>query len=127
MTNELMLGSAPPERAGAAAGISETSAEFSGALGIALFGSIGVAIYRRMLAGAMPPSVSDAAARTALDTLGGAAEVAGQLPADVGAELLGAARDAFLSGLHLSAVISAGLSVLLAVFVFRRLYSVERH
>ena len=33
---DLMVSTAPPERAGAAAGISETSSEFGGALGIAV-------------------------------------------------------------------------------------------
>ncbi|MDQ3054582.1 MAG: MFS transporter, partial [Actinomycetota bacterium] len=46
LTTELIVGSAPPERAGAASGISETAAELGGALGIAILGSIGVAIYR---------------------------------------------------------------------------------
>jgi DHA2 family multidrug resistance protein-like MFS transporter len=44
LTSELIVGSAPPERAGAASGISETGAELGGALGLALLGSIGVAI-----------------------------------------------------------------------------------
>ena len=35
LTTELIVGSAPPERAGAASGISETGAELGGALGIA--------------------------------------------------------------------------------------------
>ena len=46
LTTELIVGSAPPERAGAASGISETAAELGGALGLAILGSIGVAIYR---------------------------------------------------------------------------------
>jgi MFS transporter, DHA2 family, multidrug resistance protein len=46
LTTELIVGSAPPERAGAASGISETGAELGGALGIAILGSVGVAIYR---------------------------------------------------------------------------------
>src|ERR687896_286301 len=61
LTNDLIIGSAPPERAGAAAGISETSAELGGALGIAVFGSIGVAIYRGVLAGGAPVGVARAA------------------------------------------------------------------
>ncbi|MDQ2690235.1 MAG: MFS transporter, partial [Chloroflexota bacterium] len=40
-TTELIVGSAPPERAGAASGISETGSELGGALGIAILGSIG--------------------------------------------------------------------------------------
>src|ERR687896_445284 len=61
LTNDLIIGSAPPERAGAAAGISETAAELGGALGIAVFGSIGVAIYRSVLAGGAPVGVARAA------------------------------------------------------------------
>jgi DAACS family dicarboxylate/amino acid:cation (Na+ or H+) symporter len=37
------VGSAPPEQAGAATGMSETSGELGGALGIAILGSIGTA------------------------------------------------------------------------------------
>ena len=43
---DLVVGSAPPERAGAASAISETGLELGGALGIALLGSIGTAVYR---------------------------------------------------------------------------------
>ena len=43
---DLMVGSVPPERAGVASGLNETSADFGGALGIAVLGSIGTAIYR---------------------------------------------------------------------------------
>jgi MFS transporter, DHA2 family, multidrug resistance protein len=39
------MSAAPPERAGAASGISETSSELGGALGIALFGSLATAVY----------------------------------------------------------------------------------
>src|ERR687895_1629536 len=65
LTNDLIIGAAPPERAGAAAGISETAAELGGALGIAVFGSIGVAIYRGALAGEAPPGIPTAAADAA--------------------------------------------------------------
>jgi DHA2 family multidrug resistance protein-like MFS transporter len=126
MTNDLIIGSAPPERAGAAAGISETSAEFSGALGIAVFGSIGVAIYRRLLADAPLPGVPADALEAALDTLGGALAVAVDLPAEGGAQLIRAAHAAFLVGLRLCAAISVVASVLLALFVFTRLRHVER-
>jgi DHA2 family multidrug resistance protein-like MFS transporter len=45
LTNDLIMSAAPPERAGAASGISETSSELGGALGIALFGSLATAVY----------------------------------------------------------------------------------
>jgi DHA2 family multidrug resistance protein-like MFS transporter len=117
LTNDLIIGSVPPERAGAAAGISETAAEFGGAVGIAIFGSIGVAIYRGAIAGALPAGVPLTVTEAASDTLGGAIEVAGQLPAQLGPALVDAAREAFLQGLHLSAAISAIGSIGLAVLV----------
>ncbi len=121
LTNDLIIGSVPPERAGAAAGLSETSAEFGGAVGIAFFGSIGVAIYRGAMTDGVPATLSRSAADTARDTLGGAAEVAAQLPGDVGAGLLAAARVAFLDGLHVAAALSVIASILLAGFVLRLL------
>ena len=116
LTNDLIIGSAPPERAGAAAGISETMAELGGALGIALFGSIGVAIYRNGVAEGIPAGISPESAAAAQDTLGGAVEVAGQLPASLGEPLLEAANDAFISGMHVVAVISVLGTLALATF-----------
>jgi MFS transporter, DHA2 family, multidrug resistance protein len=117
LTTDLIIGSAPPERAGAAAGIPETAAEFGGAMGIAIFGSIGVAIYRGAMAGAVPAGLPLQATEAASDTLGGAVEVAGQLPGQLGPALIDAARDAFTQGLHVGAAISAIGMVGLAVFV----------
>ena len=76
----LILGAAPPERAGSASGVSETGNELGGALGIALLGSLGTAIYRDDMAGEVPADVAPAAADAARDTLGGAASVAASCP-----------------------------------------------
>ena len=43
---DLAMGSAPVEKAGVASSLMETGAEFGGALGMAVLGSIGTAIYR---------------------------------------------------------------------------------
>jgi DHA2 family multidrug resistance protein-like MFS transporter len=121
-TTDLIVGSAPPERAGAASGISETGAELGGALGIAILGSIGVAIYRGQLAATLPAGVPSQAAAAAGDTLGGAVGVAHQLPDELGAALLGAARAAFTMGLQVTAAISAVVAVgiaVLATFLLR--------
>src|SRR6266540_1532533 len=114
-TTDLIVSSAPLERAGAASGISETGSELGGALGIAILGSIGVAAYRAELASSLPAGIPSQAAAAARDTLGGAVGVAGQLPADVGAALLAAAREAFTSGLQVAAAISAAVAVGAAV------------
>jgi DHA2 family multidrug resistance protein-like MFS transporter len=114
-TTDLIVSSAPPERAGAASGISETGAELGGALGIAILGSIGVAIYRDQLAASLPAGIPSEAAAVARDTLGGAVGVAAQLPGGAGAALLAAAREAFTRGMQLTVALSAAVAVGVAV------------
>ncbi len=124
LTTELIVGSAPPERAGAASGISETGAELGGALGIAILGSIGTAVYRSELARHLPASVPPKASQIARDTLGAAVVVAGQLPSPSGVVLLAAARDAFVQGLHLTAAIAATVAIaaaIMTVFLLRHM------
>ena len=123
LTNDVIIGSAPPERAGAASGISETCDEMGGALGIATFGSIGVAIYRGVLGAALPAGLPTDVAHAAISTLGGAVVAAQQLPGDTGSALLGAARDAFVRGLVLCQMNSGIGTLALAIFAwatFRR-------
>jgi DHA2 family multidrug resistance protein-like MFS transporter len=123
ITNDVIIGSAPPERAGAASGISETCAEFGEALGIAVFGSLGVAIYRGLLGAELPAGMPADVVHQAMATLGGAVLVAEQLPAAVGTALLETAREAFVRGLLLSEVISGVVTLGLAGFAwltFRR-------
>jgi DHA2 family multidrug resistance protein-like MFS transporter len=110
LATDLMVGSAPPERSGAASAISETSSELGGALGIAVLGAIGTAVYRGHVADAVP------------DTLGAAVAVGD--PA-----LVHAAREAFTQGLQLTAGISAVVvlaTAVLAVVALRRVGSGPR-
>jgi DHA2 family multidrug resistance protein-like MFS transporter len=113
---ELIITSAPPERAGAASAIAETSSEFCGALGIALFGSAGTLIYRHQLGAAwgseLPPE--------ALATLGGALASAATLGPDQGQVLLAQARGAFTDALQFTALVGA-LLVLAASLLAARL------
>jgi len=115
LATDLIVGSAPVERAGAASAISETSSELGGALGIAVLGSIGIAVYRGMMATGIPLGVPPDAAEVARATLGGAVSVAQQLPDPLRAELLGTARDAFAHAFQITAVISAVLALTMAV------------
>ena len=119
LTNDVIIGAAPPERAGAASGISETCAELGGALGIAFYGSIGVAIYRGVLGGALPAGLPTSVTQAAIATLGGAVVAAQQVPGDTGAALLDAARDAFVRGLVRCQLVSGIGSLALAVFASR--------
>ncbi len=121
LTADLVVGNAPPERAGAASAISETGAEFGGALGLAVLGTIGMAAYRIEIAASLPPGVPRDVAEVVQETLGGAAAVAGQLPDQLGAALLDAAHVAFVHGMQLVSVIGAvgfaGLAILIAILL----------
>ncbi|MEO8610351.1 MAG: MFS transporter [Chloroflexota bacterium] len=114
---DVVVGSAPAETAGSAASISSTSVEFGGALGLALLGSVGVAVYRSAMAGAIPAGVTPESALIAGETLGGAVAAARDLPPDVGAQLLGAAHHAFAQAFVTSAGICAALMLFAAVLM----------
>lgn len=117
VTIDLVVASAPPERAGAASALAETGAEFGGALGLAILGSLGLAVYRSLVSAAMPLDLPPEVVETARETLSGAVTAAGELPAELGAALLDAARQAFVYALQLNALIGviglAGLAVLM--------------
>jgi MFS transporter, DHA2 family, multidrug resistance protein len=121
--NDMIISAAPAERAGAASAIAETASEFCGALGIAVFGSVGVALYRHTLAASMPGSASAEAASAALATLGGAVTAARALPVSTGDALLAASRAAFGDALHLTAALGA-LVLLAASIVSARILRV---
>jgi MFS transporter, DHA2 family, multidrug resistance protein len=71
LANDVIIGVAPPERAGAAAGISETASELGGALGIALMGSLVTAVYGSAFAReTLPQAVELAAVVCALMAIG---------------------------------------------------------
>ena len=125
LATDLMVGTAPPQRAGAASGVSETSSELGGALGIAILGSLGGAVYRAQVADAVPTGIPAQAAQAARDTLGGALAVAGQLPDQLGAPLLEAARQAFTDGLQVVFAVSAAIAVAIVILVAALLRGVD--
>jgi len=118
---DLVVGAAPPERAGAAAALSETSSELGGALGIAILGSVATMTYRSELM-QLPAAVRAIAG----DTLSGALHAATQLPQATASMLLHDARHAFTDALQLTAAgcaVLAAVAAVVATFVLRRVGS----
>ena len=117
LASDLIVSTAPPARAGAAAGISEMSTELGGALGIALLGSVVTFIYRGAItaasSGELPPEVLEAAR----DTLAGALSVAGTLPEQLDAAVTSASRRAFVDAFQATALASAVITLSAAVAV----------
>jgi len=124
LATELIVGSAPPEQAGAATGISETSGELGGALGIAILGSIGTALYRAEVADALPAGIPADVADAARDTLGGALGIAETLPGELAATVVAAAQTAFVDALHLVAAVAAIGAVATAIAAAVALWTV---
>lgn len=118
--NDIVISSAPRERAGAASALSETSAELSGALGIAVFGSMATSLYRAGMAGQLPEGLpAEAVAEAA--TLGGALTVAEGLAAPAADALRLAARTAFVEGLQVAAVAGTAIMVFSGWLAWRML------
>ena len=119
LTNDAILASVPPERAGAASGISETAYELGASLGVAVLGSVLAVFYRTRLD--LPAGLDAATTDAASQTLGGAVHVAESLPSGVAGPLVDAARDAFsqgvvaTSGIGLALMVAAALGVGLAL------------
>jgi DHA2 family multidrug resistance protein-like MFS transporter len=115
----LVLSAAPPEKAGSAASVNETGGEFGVALGIALLGSLGTAIYRFKMEDAIPAGVRADIADAARESISGAVSAAAHVPGRSGAGLLEAAHQAFTTALNtvagISAIVFVGLAVLAAI------------
>jgi len=115
LSTDLIVGTVAPEQAGMASGLSETSIEFGGALGIAILGSIVTAIYRGAMADAAVDGLPPGARDTAMDTLGGAVTVALQLPGPGGLRLLAAARSAYTQAFGAIAIVCTVIGIVAAV------------
>jgi DHA2 family multidrug resistance protein-like MFS transporter len=117
LANELALGAAPPERAGSAAAVLESGQELGGALGMAVLGSIGAAVYGRDMSATVPDTVPEAAR----ETLSGAVAVVRQLPHHLRDTVLSSAFSAFTHSLNMAAAgagaAMAGAAVLSVVLL----------
>ncbi|GEM32293.1 MFS transporter [Nocardia neocaledoniensis NBRC 108232] len=114
---DLIVGAVDPERAGAASAISETGQELSAALGVAVIGSIGTAVYRGRMADELPDGLPAELAHAAEDTLAGALQLAATLPEALGAELSTIARQAYTHALQVNSLVGIGLTAVAAGLV----------
>lgn len=113
VSNDLILASAPPAKAGAASAVSETGYEFGAVLGTAVLGGILTALYRSGLV--LPAGLGPEAAAAARETLAGAMAVAGEGDPALGTALRAAAAHAFDAGVGVTALIGAALVVLAGI------------
>jgi DHA2 family multidrug resistance protein-like MFS transporter len=107
--NEMIITSAPPERAGSASALSETSAELSGAMGVAVLGSLGMLLYRTQLRETAPGGVTPDTLSATTSTLAAALDASASLPEPIASGLADAASAAFVNAMQLTAVVGAAI------------------
>ncbi len=127
LTSDMIITTAPPERAGAASAISETSNELGGSLGIALLGSLGLAFYRSQIAAAVPAGIPADVVKSAQETLGGALAAAAKLPDALGTSLLNIARESFTHALQLTSAVGFVVVIGLGILAVVALRNVQAH
>ncbi|MFI7134269.1 DHA2 family efflux MFS transporter permease subunit [Nonomuraea sp. NPDC050153] len=122
VNNDNVLATAPRERAGAAAAVSETAFELGGALGIAILGTVLNTAYRTNLQ--LPTGLSTVG--SARESIAGAVSTATTLPPEQASQLMRAAQTAFIEGLHLTALVTSALLVIVALLALIGLRGVPK-
>lgn len=116
----IVIGSVPPQKAGSAAAISQTGNEFGFAFGVAVVGSLGAFVYHNQTT-TLPAGLSTTDAQAVRETLATAVDKAGDLPGQLGSEVLHIARNAFTQEYHTVALVSAIVMVIIAVVIVTKL------
>ncbi|MFC9621879.1 MFS transporter [Streptomyces sp. NPDC056930] len=116
---ESMLSEAPADRAGGAAAIGETSYQLGAGMGIALLGSVMNAAYTPGLAKLPEEGVPAGYGAAASHSLGEAYQVADRLGGPLGEVLRSTARHSFITGLHVTLLVSAALLLVGALAALR--------
>ena len=125
LTNDIMLTSVAPNKAGAASAISETAYEIGAVLGTAVLGSVLTMTYRSHLS--VPAVAQWGDDQPEFQTLGGTLETAAQYPNWVGADLLHSAHAAFDLGIQRSSATAIVIALAAAVLSFRMLQGAKLH
>jgi MFS transporter, DHA2 family, multidrug resistance protein len=115
---DAVVGAVPAARSGVASAMNTVARMVSGALGVAVIGSLVTSLYADDVAGsvgALPPPARDAAE----ESIGAASAIAAQLPGDAGAGLLDAAAHAFADAMGIGLALGAGIGLAAAAVVAR--------
>jgi DHA2 family multidrug resistance protein-like MFS transporter len=113
----LVVSSAPPEKAGSSSAMTQMANEAGSSLGVAIMGSIGAAVYVSRLDATAPAGLDGGVIATAEENIAGALTAAATLPAHLGAPLAAAARESFAGGMSVFAAICVAVLTVAAVLI----------
>ncbi|MUL49275.1 efflux MFS transporter LfrA [Mycobacterium sp. CBMA293] len=125
ISNDTIVSSVPPEKAGAASAVSETAYELGAVIGTAALGTMFTAFYRTNIE--LPAALSPEQSADAGESIGGAISVARTLPTELGDRLVESARAAFDSGIAATASTAATLTLIATLIVAAAFRGHGRH
>ncbi|MDH4145599.1 MAG: MFS transporter, partial [Acidimicrobiia bacterium] len=117
-----IMAAVPLNKAGVGSAVNDTTREVGGALGIAVLGSIANSAYRTEIDDAVLRTLPAEAADAAGESVGAAAQVAAQLPPEIGMTLAAESKDAFTTAFNTalgSGAVVAAVAGLVVWFVGR--------
>lgn len=116
---ESIMGSLPLKKAGVGSAMNDTTRQMGGALGVAVLGSVFATVYRPGLADKLAGTgLTDVELARAQDSIGGALQVASQLPEQTAANVVAIAKQQFVDGMQLAIFVGAAIVLAAAVVVF---------
>lgn len=121
-----IMSAVPLHRAGSGSAINDTTRELGGSLGVAVLGSVVSSRYVAELHSATG-SLPEQARKVAEESLGGAIQVAHQLPERAQAAFIRAAQVAFVDAFHVAVYIAAAVAAFGAFVVYRKLPAAGGH
>jgi Na+/melibiose symporter-like transporter len=116
-----IMGSLPRSKAGVGSAVNDTTRQFGGAMGVAVFGSLLVSRYADHLGSRLSGKIPAPLLDQAKESVGSALRVARTVPEakPFAPQLIDAARESFISGLHFAAWIAIVVLLLAAGLVAR--------
>ena len=117
---EAVVGAVPAAKSGVASATNTVARMVSGALGVAVVGSLVSSLYSRDVDGSLNGLPVEAQAR-AEESVGAAGAVAAQLPADAASRVLATTGEAFTHAMGIGLLLAAALAAATAVMVIRLL------
>jgi EmrB/QacA subfamily drug resistance transporter len=115
---EAIMGSLSADKAGVGSAVNDTTRELGGTLGVAIVGSVFASIYSSRLDSSATLSALPAEVRATMErSMAAAQQVIGRLPQPVIPDVRAAVNTAFLDGMQVGSLVSAGIAAAAAVVV----------
>jgi predicted MFS family arabinose efflux permease len=116
---ESIMGSLPRAKAGVGSAVNDTTRQMGGAVGVAVFGSLMASHFTSAMTDELGGTVPATLLTQVSDNVGQALGIARQAPAGAPFtdQIVAAANDSFVGGLHVVALVAAGVTLLAAIGV----------